>query len=147
MTDPILTPRSLADPIPVLIAGLRRWPGSVRSPRRQTSRSRRWWIPTGQDWPRSAIEFGVSRDLRFTDLDRAEALGGAQIAVLATPPTLHKEQSIAALRRLHVISEKPVVMTVDEALGLEQTVKGLEHRLMVGEQYRFATGPSTWLGR
>jgi predicted dehydrogenase len=85
-------------------------------------------------------QFGVPPERRFGDFAKALDVD-ADVVVLAVPTPLHKEMSLAALRAgHHVICEKPLATTLEEARELRDAVARETPRFMVGEQYRFADG-------
>jgi predicted dehydrogenase len=86
-------------------------------------------------------ELGVPQEHRFASYEGALGASKANVVVLAVPTPLHKEMSLAGLRAgYHVICEKPMAMTLDEARELREAVKQYDRRFMVGEQYRYADG-------
>lgn len=88
-----------------------------------------------------AEELGVASNRCYTDYETALRFAGADVAVLALPTQLHVEMSLQGLRAgHHVICEKPLAMTLDEARRLRDALPSFGHRFMVGEQYRFADG-------
>ena len=86
-----------------------------------------------------ADEFGVER--RVTRFDDLLAMDDIDIIDICTPPMLHYPQILAALSAgKHVISEKPLVgslQQVDEVIAAEKQAKG---KLMPVLQYRFGDG-------
>ncbi len=86
-----------------------------------------------------ADEFAVPR--RVTDFADVLAMDDVDIVDICTPPLVHYDQIIAALRAgKHVICEKPLVgslQQIDEVIAEEQRSKG---RLMPIFQYRFGDG-------
>ncbi len=86
-------------------------------------------------------EVGVPASRQYQDYEKALNAAGADVVVLAVPTPLHRDMSLAGLRAgHHVICEKPLAMSMDEARELRDAVKRLDRRFMVGEQYRFADG-------
>jgi len=89
---------------------------------------------------RAGDDLDVPRERRFADFHKALDVD-ADLVVIATPTSLHKEMSLAALRAgHHVICEKPLVRSLEEARELRDAVKANDRRFMVGENYRFADG-------
>jgi predicted dehydrogenase len=85
-------------------------------------------------------QFGIPAERRFTDFGKALDVD-AEVVVLAVPTPLHKEMSLAALRAgHHVICEKPLATSLEEARELRDAVARESRRYMLGEQYRFADG-------
>jgi len=72
----------------------------------------------------------------FTVTDDYERLlhdDEVQAVVLATPPSTHAELAIKALRaKKHVFVEKPLALTLDDALRIREEVKKNSRILMVG---------------
>lgn len=57
---------------------------------------------------------------------------------VCTPPSVHAESSIAAMERgIHVLCEKPVAMTADEAQKMVDSAKKNKVKFMVAFQSRF----------
>ncbi len=58
--------------------------------------------------------------------------------IIASPPSLHYEMAQAALHAgKHVLTEKPMVLSLEEALQLQKTVLGNGTTFMVGHQYLY----------
>lgn len=86
-------------------------------------------------------EVGVPAARQYHDYERALAGAGADLVILAVPTPLHRDFILRGLASgHHVICEKPLAMTMEEAYDLRRAVKRFDHRFMVGEQYRFADG-------
>jgi predicted dehydrogenase len=86
-------------------------------------------------------EIGIPRPRRYVDYEAMLGRAEADLVILATPTPLHVAMSLAGLEAgCHVICEKPLAMTLDEARMLRQALTRYEKRFMVGEQYRFADG-------
>ena len=65
--------------------------------------------------------------------DLATALEGADVALIASPPSLHREQAVQALRRgLHVFCEKPMALTAADADEIVSTAKDWSRLVTVG---------------
>src|SRR5512140_1327714 len=61
-------------------------------------------------------EFGVPATRRFATITDGLERAGAQAVVVALPEMVHKDATLAALGRgLHVLTEKPLAMTMAEA--------------------------------
>lgn len=81
-------------------------------------------------------EIGVSG--YFTDFDKAAALSGADAAVVATPSNLHTAPARAVLKAgLDVLIEKPLCMSVSEAIDLRSVVRETDLVCMMAHTYRF----------
>jgi predicted dehydrogenase len=85
-------------------------------------------------------EIGVPAEGRYADL--APALEAeADVVFLALPTPLHLEASMQALAAgRHVVCEKPLAPSLEDARALRAAVDRGSSRFMVGEQYRFAEG-------
>jgi predicted dehydrogenase len=84
---------------------------------------------------------GVSEKCRYVDLVQGLDECPSDIVLLAVPTPLHKQYSLAALAAgRHVVCEKPLALTLDEARELREAVARFDRRFMVAEQYRFAGG-------
>ena len=86
-----------------------------------------------------ADEFGVPR--RVTSFDEVLAMGDIDIVDVCTPPALHVEQSIAALKAgKHVVCEKPIAGSLAEIDRLIEAEKASSNTVMPIFQYRWGTG-------
>ena len=75
-------------------------------------------------------EFGVPAARRFATVSDGLDRAGAQAVVVALPEMVHKEAILAALGRgLHVLTEKPLAMTMAEA---REIVRAARQRSGVG---------------
>ncbi|MCI8442785.1 MAG: Gfo/Idh/MocA family oxidoreductase [Provencibacterium sp.] len=64
----------------------------------------------------------------------------AQLAIIASPIPLHREQSICAMEHgSHVLCEKPIASTVQDALVMEEAAGRLGKKLGIGFQWSFST--------
>lgn len=87
-----------------------------------------------------ASELGIGRDRCFAEFAQAGP-DRADIAVLAVPTPLHRGLTRAALEAgCHVICEKPLALSLEEAHAMARDVASSGLHFMVGEQYRFADG-------
>jgi predicted dehydrogenase len=74
----------------------------------------------------------------FTDYEEMLDAGGLDAVVVATPMPLHCSQVIAALDRdLHVLSEVPAVVNMQEARELVDACKRSRGTYMMAENYRY----------
>jgi predicted dehydrogenase len=77
----------------------------------------------------------------FADLERALAAVAADGVLVITPPDTHHAVATAALRAgKHVLLEKPLATTIDEARDLVQTADAVDRILMVSQNYRYRPG-------
>lgn len=82
---------------------------------------------------RVAEQFGIPN--RFTDYQQMLD-SGIDIAVVATPMPEHVPQSVAALERnIHVLSEVPAAVTLQECCDLVDAVRNSSAKYMMGENY------------
>jgi len=82
-------------------------------------------------------------DIPFVTTDYCEFLERDDIDVVsvATPDFVHAEVSIAAMRAgKHVLCEKPMTTTVEEALSVAEAARQYDRKFMVGQVCRFAPG-------
>lgn len=84
-------------------------------------------------------EFGVAAERRFRTIEEGLDRAGAQAAIVALPEMVHREAILAALARdLHVLTEKPLAMTMAEAADVVAAVRRAAGRvLMVDQNYRW----------
>jgi predicted dehydrogenase len=77
----------------------------------------------------------------FADLERALATVDAESVLVITPPDTHHTIATVALRAgKHVLLEKPLATTIEEARDLIRTVSEADRILMVSQNYRFRPG-------
>ncbi len=70
-------------------------------------------------------EFKIPASRRFATIAEGLERAGAHAVVVALPEMLHKEAILAALGRgLHVLTEKPLVMTMTEAREVVRAARG-----------------------
>lgn len=75
----------------------------------------------------------------FTDYEQMLEKADIDAVVVATPMPLHAPQSIAALRRhLHVLSEVPAAVSVEECKQLVQAARQSKAVYMMAENYLYA---------
>lgn len=74
----------------------------------------------------------------FRDLGRAVRATGADVVVLASPPSTHRPLAELALAEgCHVISEKPVALSLADAAAIAAAADQAGRRAMVAQNYRF----------
>ena len=74
----------------------------------------------------------------YTDYQTAIDNSGAHVAVVATPSNFHYEPAKALVQRgIPVLMEKPLCLSLDEALHLERIVRERDAILMMAHTYRF----------
>ena len=75
----------------------------------------------------------------YATMEQFYAEHSADLVVIATPPYLHKEQSILALKNgSYVLCEKPVAPTVDEAKEMLLAEKTYEKFIAIGYQWSYS---------
>ena len=84
-------------------------------------------------------EFKIPVSRRFATIEEGLDRSGAQAVVVALPEMFHKEAILAALGRgLHVLTEKPLAMTMAEAGEIVRAVRRAKAAtLMVDQNYRW----------
>ncbi len=84
-------------------------------------------------------EFKVPAARRFATIEEGLARSEAQAAIVALPEMVHKEAIVAALARgLHVLTEKPLAMTVAEAGEVIRAARRAAGSVvMVDQNYRW----------
>jgi len=84
-------------------------------------------------------EFGVPAARQFATIADGLDRAGAQTVVVALPEMVHKDAILAALGRgLHVLTEKPLAMTMAEAREIVRAARGLPASVvMVDQNYRW----------
>src|SRR5512138_2364829 len=84
-------------------------------------------------------EFGVPPGKRFATVEAGLDGSGAQAVVCALPEMVHKDAIVAALARgLHVLTEKPLAMTMREAAEvLRASRRAPGAVVMVDQNYRW----------
>ncbi len=102
-------------------------------------------------------EFSIPPQQRFATIAEGLDRAGAQAVVVALPEMVHKEAILAALGRgLHVLTEKPLAMTVAEAAEIVRAARMTPSAVVMVEQnYRWRRHTQTlrqalhegWIGR
>lgn len=81
-------------------------------------------------------ELGIPR--RFTDHEEALQVEGIDAVSVAVPSALHRACSVAAMERgCHVICEKPVAVTMEDALAMKEARESTGVKLAIGFCKRF----------
>lgn len=81
-------------------------------------------------------EFGIH--FAFSDYDQVLARDDIDLVSICTPDRLHAEQALCALEAgKHVLCEKPMTTSLEDAALLVQKVKETGLTFMVGHNYRF----------
>lgn len=83
-------------------------------------------------------EFDVPKAARYTDYGQMLDAGGLDAVGIATPNGLHRDQTLAALDAdLHVLCEKPLATSVEDAYEVTQRAEASDNVVMVGYQRHF----------
>ena len=86
---------------------------------------------------RAAGELGI--DDTYTDYERMLDEARPDAVILGTPMPLHVPQAIAALERgIHVLSEVPAGVSIEECRDLVRAASGSRAVYMMGENYTYA---------
>jgi predicted dehydrogenase len=89
----------------------------------------------------TAARFGIPHAL--TDFDEMLKLDGLDAVSIATPPALHREMTLAALRAgKHVLCEKPFAVSEAEALEMYQAARASGLTAVVAHEFRYSSGRS-----
>src|SRR5690349_936898 len=95
--------------------------------------------PAARAWAVAAL--GLADGAVFASLDAALAATSADAVLVITPPDTHHAVAMAALRAgKHVLLEKPLATTIDEARDLIQAADAVGRTLMVSQNYRYRPG-------
>ncbi len=91
------------------------------------------------EWARAvAAEDGIPATQIFTSLDEALKFVEADAVLIVTPPATHREVATTALESgKHVLIEKPLATTVEDAKALADLAAARSLTLMVSQNYRF----------
>lgn len=83
-------------------------------------------------------EAGIAENLRFTSLETAIDAVEADAILTVTPPAVHSQHALLAFSRgLHVLTEKPIAGTLEEAIKMVNAARENGRQLVVAQQYRF----------
>ena len=86
----------------------------------------------------------MPRNRCFTSLDDALEKVEADAVLVVVPPAFHAEVAIKALKvGLHVLTEKPIADTIENAKRMVAEAGKKDLKLMVSQNYRFRKGPRT----
>lgn len=76
---------------------------------------------------------------RYTDYNEMLTKEKLDVVSVCTPNSLHKEVTVAALKaHCHVLCEKPMAMSADEAREMLAAAKKAKKRLMIDFSFRFS---------
>ena len=86
----------------------------------------------------------VPADRQFKDLAQAVAAMKADAILTVTPPAIHvKHAEIAFANGLHLLTEKPIGGTLDDAKKMVRLAKEADRVLMVAQNYRYSNAAQT----
>jgi myo-inositol 2-dehydrogenase/D-chiro-inositol 1-dehydrogenase len=96
------------------------------------------------------VDEGRARELAAADAPYASTYGDAlamlrelqpDVVYVTSPPPLHREQTVAALEGgAHVVLEKPIALTVDEAVAIGEAAARSGRLVHVCHQLRYGAG-------
>jgi predicted dehydrogenase len=85
-----------------------------------------------------AVEYNIPAEMCFTDYRAMLAEANLDVVSVCLPNALHAEVSIAALEAgAHVLCEKPLATTLEEALAMQRAAELQQRRLMVAYNHRY----------
>ncbi len=89
-------------------------------------------------------QYGVPESARFLDYDQALGSLEADVIVVVTPPNAHKRHVLSALDAgFHVLSEKPLAASMDEAREMARHISASPRKYMVSQNYRWRDNVET----
>jgi predicted dehydrogenase len=92
--------------------------------------------PAAREWAASSL--GIPERSVFSTLDEALTAVDAESVLVVTPPETHHAVATAAMNAgKHVLLEKPLATTLDEARDLVAVAAAADRTLMVSQNYRF----------
>jgi len=85
-----------------------------------------------------AKKYGVERTWSYEEYDACLKSGEIDAVYIALPNSLHHEYALrAAQAGIHVLCEKPMALTEDQCLRMQQAARDRKVRLMVGYRLHF----------
>ena len=92
----------------------------------------------------AAAAHGMPKDRCFKDLESALAKVEADAVLIVVPPKAHMEIALQSLKAgLHVLTEKPLADTMENAKRMVSEADRQGLKLMVSQNYRFRRGART----
>jgi predicted dehydrogenase len=89
--------------------------------------------PAARAWAESALRLPAHRSL-----DRALAATPVDVVVLVSPPATHRPLAETALAHgCHVVCEKPVALSLEDARAISVAAAAAGRHVMVAQNYRF----------
>lgn len=93
---------------------------------------------------KAAIQYNLPKSRCYTDLDEALRRVEADAVLVVVPPAAHAEVAIRSLKAgLHVLVEKPLADTMENAKRVVAEAEKRNLKLMVSQNYRFRRGART----
>lgn len=101
--------------------------------------------PAALAWARETL--GLPEDVVFPALEAALDAVAAEAVLVVTPPETHHALAAAALRAgKHVLLEKPLATTIEEARDLVSRAAAADRIVMVSQNYRYRPGAAAARG-
>jgi len=95
--------------------------------------------PAARAWAIESLDLG--EEAVFTSLEAALDATAADAVLVITPPETHHAVAETALRAgKHVLLEKPLATTIDDARDLISVASAMDRILMVSQNYRYRPG-------
>lgn len=92
----------------------------------------------------AAAAHGMPKDRCFKDLESASASVEADAVLIVVPPKVHMEIALQSLEAdFHVLIEKPLADTIENAKRIVSEANKRSLKLMVSQNYRFRKGART----
>lgn len=103
------------------------------------------FVARGEDTrARFAAEFNLARQEFFSSLPEAAGACRVDFVLDVTPPAAHRQIALAAFAAgLHLLQEKPMCPSLDEAAEVVQAGQAAGLRHMVAQNFRFGPLPRT----
>jgi predicted dehydrogenase len=84
-------------------------------------------------------ELNLPQERRFRSLDDAVKQVRADALLTVTPPPIHIEHACLAFEHgLHVLTEKPIADTLENAKSMVKSARDANRQLLVAQNYRFS---------
>lgn len=102
-------------------------------------------VDISQDSLRAAGEkYGIPSDRHFASLEEALEKVEADAVLTVTPPHVHVQHArLAFAKGLHLMTEKPLADTVENAFEMLTLAREAQRQLVVSQQYRFSPAIQT----
>lgn len=97
-----------------------------------------------EDLKKAAKAHGMDFSKCFPSIDKALKSVETDAALIVVPPQVHANVAIKALESgLHVLVEKPLADTMENAIAMVEKAEERSLKLMVSQNYRFRKAPRT----